>query len=214
MFIAGSTLFTAGTLLAAFAGDQWALVGGRVVQGAGAAALSPAAMSVLLVMLPGLLVMFPGQQRARAMSAWGAASAIGGATGVLAGGLLAGTFGWSSVFLVRVPVSIAAIVLARRVLDDGARGPTRRFDPRGAALVTGAVVALVHGALGAAEQGWRSSATIASLAGAAVLLAAFVAVERRTADPLIPLTLFRCRVLSTGVGLAVLGGAAGRRPSC
>ena len=84
-FVAGSALFTVGTLVAAAAADQWVLVAGRVVQGAGAAALSPAAMSLLMLT-------FPGPQRARAMSLWGAASAVGGATGVFAGGLLAGGY--------------------------------------------------------------------------------------------------------------------------
>ena len=90
------------------------LVAGRIVQGAGAAALSPAAMSLLLLT-------FPGAGRARAMSIWGAASGLGGATGVFVGGLLAGTFGWSSVFLVTVPVSVTAVVLARHVLEEGPR---------------------------------------------------------------------------------------------
>ena len=121
------------------------LVAGRVIQGAGAAALSPAAMSLLMLH-------FPGEQRARAMSLWGAASAVGGATGVLAGGLLAGTFGWSSVFLVTVPASVAAVVLARRVLEDTARGAAAQFDAGGAVTITTAVVALVNGALGAADS--------------------------------------------------------------
>src|SRR5690349_18886641 len=85
IFVVGSTVFTLGTLLAAAAGNELVLVAGRVVQGAGAAALSPAAMSLLLAA-------FPGAGRARAMSLWGAASAVGGATGVLTGGLLAGRF--------------------------------------------------------------------------------------------------------------------------
>jgi EmrB/QacA subfamily drug resistance transporter len=200
-FVAGSALFTVGTLLSAVAPNQWVLVAGRVVQGAGAAALSPAAMALLMLM-------FPGQSRARAMSAWGAASAIGGATGVLAGGLLTGSFGWSSVFLVTVPVSVATVVLARRVLDDSTVAERRRFDARGALLITAAVIALVHGALGVADRGWASATTIASLAGAALLAAAFVAVEQRTSEPLVPLEIFRSRVMSTGVVLAVLGGAA------
>jgi EmrB/QacA subfamily drug resistance transporter len=200
MFGVGAALFTVGTLLATAAGTGWLLVAGRVVQGAGAAALSPAAMSLLLVT-------FPGEQRARAMSLWGAASAMGGATGVFAGGLLAGAFGWSSVFLVTVPVSVAAVVLSRRVLDDSARGVRRRFDVSGAVFVTGAVVALVHGALGVGEGGWLSPRVVLGLGGAVVLLGAFVAAERRAADPLVPLVLFRSRVLSVGVALAVTGGA-------
>jgi MFS family permease len=200
MFIGGSALFTVGTLLAAAASHEWMLLGGRVVQGAGAAALSPAAMSLLLLT-------FPGAARARAMSLWGAASAVGGATGVFVGGLLTGAFGWQAVFLVTVPVSVTAAVLARRVLDEAPRGARHRFDALGAGAITGAVVALVHGALGLAESGWSVSAVV-SLAVAAALTGAFIAIERRATEPLVPLELFANRVVSTGVGLAVLGGAA------
>ena len=114
LFVGGSVLFAAGTLLAASASSATQLVGGRVVQGIGAAALSPAAMSLLLLT-------FGGPARARAMSIWGAASALGGAAGVMTGGLLVGAFGWSSVFLVTVPVSVAAVALAGRFLPEGAR---------------------------------------------------------------------------------------------
>jgi len=200
MFIGGSVTFAAGTLLAAAASDQWMLVGGRVVQGAGAAALSPAAMSLLLLT-------FPGPARARAMSLWGAASAVGGATGVFVGGLLTGAFGWQAVFLVTVPVSVTAVVLARRVLEEGARGVRHRFDALGAAAVTGAAVALVNGALALAETGWSLTAVV-SLAGAAALTGAFLAIERRAAEPLVPLDLLANRTVGTGVGLAILGGAA------
>ncbi len=200
MFIGGSALFTVGTLLAAAASNQWMLVGSRVIQGAGAAALSPAAMSLLLLT-------FPGPARARAMSLWGAASAVGGATGVFAGGLLTGAFGWQAVFLVTVPVSVTAAVVARRVFEEDVRGAQHRFDALGAAAITGAVVALVHGALGLAESGWTLSAVV-SLAAAVSLTMAFVAIERRASEPLVPLDLFANRVVSTGVGLAVLGGAA------
>ena len=201
MFVAGSALFTVGTLLAASATNQGLLLGGRIVQGVGAAALSPAAMSLLLVT-------FPGPQRARAMSIWGAASALGGATGVMAGGLLVGSFGWSSVFFVTVPISLSAVAMARYVLPEGAHGGRRRFDWHGAAAITGAVIALVHGALGIADSGWTSPTVLGSLVGSALLVAVFVTVERRSADPLVPLELFASRTLSTGVGLAVLGGAA------
>ena len=200
MFVAGSALFTVGTMVASMAANELALVGGRVVQGIGAAALSPAAMSLLLVN-------FPGEHKARAMSLWGAASALGGATGVLAGGLLAGSFGWPSVFLVTVPVTMAGAALARRVLADGARGTRRRFDVLGAVTVTGAVVALVHAALRVSETSWTDPAAMTAFAMSAALFAAFVAVEQRTEDPLVPLRLFRSQVLSTGIGLAVLGGA-------
>ena len=201
MFTAGSALFTLGTLLAAAAADQGLLLVGRVVQGVGAAALSPAAMSLLMLA-------FPGQARARAMSIWGAASTLGGATGVVLGGLLAGSLGWRSVFLVTVPVSVAAVALARHVLPESARGPRRRFDWGGAASITAAVVVLVHGAVFAADLGWTAPPVVGSLAAAAALVAIFVIVERRVTDPLVPLELFRSRTLSVGVALAVLGGGA------
>lgn len=201
MFIAGSAAFTLGTLVAATAVNEWMLVTGRVIQGAGAAALGPAAMSLLMLN-------FPGEQRARAMSLWGASSAVGGATGVLAGGLLTGTFGWSSVFLVTVPASLAAVILARHVLDDTARCARRRFDTPGAVTITAAVIALVHGALGAADHGLTAPSVFIALVGAAALVVAFIVIERRATDPLVPLELFRSPVLSIGVALAVLGGAA------
>ena len=201
MFLGGSAVFAIGTLIAATAAGPELLVAGRIVQGAGAAALSPAAMSLLLLT-------FPGEARARAMSVWGASSALGGATGVMAGGLLAGYVGWSAVFYVTVPVSVAAVLLARRVLDEAPRGARRRLDVRGAAAVTGAVLALVHGALGIGDGHPTSPSVLGSLSLSVVLAVAFVAVERRTEDPLVPLELFGSRTLSTGVGLAVLGGAA------
>ena len=202
LFAAGAAAFTLGSLVAASAGSGELLVAGRVVQGAGAAALSPAAMSLLLLM-------FPGPARARAMSAWGAASTLGGATGVVAGGLLTGTLGWSWVFLVTVPLTGVAALAARRLLPGGGgTRPSRRFDTVGAVAATGAVLALVHAALSAPAHGW-SSPTVMTGAGVAVLLGCvFVAVERTAPDPLVPLDLFRSRVLSVGVLLGVLGGAA------
>lgn len=100
MFVAGSAVFTVGTVVAAASSGEPLLIAGRVLQGVGAAGLSPAAMSLLLIS-------FPGEARARAMSTWGAASTLGGTTGVVAGGLLAGSLGWRSVFLVTVPISFA-----------------------------------------------------------------------------------------------------------
>ena len=159
MFTAGSALFTVGTLLAAVAADQGLLLAGRVVQGVGAAALSPAAMSLLMLA-------FPGQARARAMSIWGAASTLGGATGVVLGGLLAGSLGWRSVFLVTVPISVGRCRPGPS-RPSGERSRTRRrFDWGGAASITAAVVVLVHGALFAADLGWTAPPVVGSLAAA------------------------------------------------
>lgn len=201
LFAVGSAVFLVGTLAAAAAGSAAVLVAARAVQGVGAAALGPAAMSLLLVM-------FPGTSRARAMSAWGAASTLGGATGVLLGGVLTGTLGWPWVFLVTVPVSAAGLVLAPRLLDGAAGARGRRFDVVGAATVTGAVLTLVHTALGVPEHGWTSWPTAVGAAVAVALLAAFVAVERVATDPLVPLDVLASRAVAGGTVLAVLGGAA------
>ena len=201
MFAAGSAVFTVGTLVAAASSSELLLIAGRVLQGVGAAGPSPAAMSLLLISCP-------GQARARALSMWGAASTLGGATGVVTGGLLAGSLGWRWVFLVTVPVSLLAVVLVRRLIPAVAAGPRRAFDGWGAASLTGAIIALVHAALGAADGGWVGQTVIWSLVVSALLMTLFVVVERRASDPLVPLELFESRVLTIGVWLAVLGGAA------
>lgn len=200
LFIGGACLFTVGTLLAALAVDQEMLIVGRAVQGVGAAALSPAAMSLLLAT-------FPAAQRGRAMGAWGAASTLGGATGVVAGGVLAGTVGWRAVFLVTVPVSAGAVLLARRLLAEDVPGVRRTFDWAGATVLTAAVIALVHGAVDAVDHVWTSPRVVGLLGCTVVLMAVFLAIERRAQDPLIPLELFRSHVLRRGTVLALLGGA-------
>jgi EmrB/QacA subfamily drug resistance transporter len=201
VFICGAALFTAGTVLAALSVNQEMLIIGRVVQGVGAAGLSPAAMALLLAT-------FPATQRARAMGAWGAASALGGATGVVSGGVLAGTVGWRAVFLVTVPVSLAAVALGRRVLAADVPGVRRTVDWAGAAVATGAVITLVHGAVDAVDQAWTSPRVAGLLAVSLVLMAAFVAIERRATDPLVPLQLFSSRLLRVGTVVALLGGAS------
>jgi EmrB/QacA subfamily drug resistance transporter len=200
LFTSGAGLFTLGTVLAALSTGPVMLIGGRVVQGVGAAALSPAAMSLLLAT-------FPAGQRARAMGAWGAASTLGGATGVVTGGLLAGSVGWRSVFLVTVPVSLAAAALALRVLAPDTITTRRSLDWVGAALATGAVITFVHGAVDAGDHTWTSPRVLGLLAASVVLAAAFVVVERRVRDPLVPLELFGSTMARRGVALAVLGGS-------
>jgi EmrB/QacA subfamily drug resistance transporter len=200
VFIVGGCLFTLGSLTAALAPSQELLVASRVVQGIGAAGLSPAAMSLLLSA-------FPAEGRARAMGAWGAASTLGGAAGVVVGGMLAGTVGWRAVFLVTVPVSAVAVLLARHLLEDGAPGVRRTIDWRGAVVATTAVIALVHGAVDAVDHAWASPRVLGLLGASAVLMALFVVIERRAPDPLVPLVLFRSHMLRTGTLLALLGGA-------
>ncbi|AXH96180.1 MFS transporter [Ornithinimicrobium avium] len=202
MFVVGSAVFTVGSLLAGSSATEVGLVAGRIVQGVGAASLSTAAMSLLLVM-------FPGPARAGAMSAWGAASTLGGASGVVVGGVLTGTHGWPWAFFVTVPVTAFAGLLALRVLDPSpGAGAARRFDGLGAALVTGGVLALSHAALSLPQHGLTSPSVLAGTVLAVVLLVAFALVESIVPDPLVPLSVFRSRALTAGVLTAVLGGAA------
>lgn len=202
MFIVGAGVFTLGSLLAGSASGEGALVTGRVVQGIGAAALSPAAMSLLLLT-------FPGTSRARAMSAWGAASTLGGATGVAAGGAVAGAHGWSWIFFATVPLTVAAALLAPLVLDASpGTGGHRRFDLVGSATITAAVLALSQAALNLPVHGWSSPQVLAALALGLGLLVLFVRVERSVPDPLVPLDIFGVRAASSGLAVAVLGGAA------
>jgi EmrB/QacA subfamily drug resistance transporter len=202
MFMAGGGLFTAATLLAGLAANDAVLLMARALQGIGAASLSPAALSLLLVG-------FQGAARAKAMSAWGAASTVGGATGVLLGGLLTASLGWSWVFFVTVPVTIAGLVAAPALFPAGAgleRG--RRFDALGAAAVTTAALGIIFAALAVPEFGLLSLPTLLGGGAATVALAVFVAVERRAEDPLVPLGLFRSPQVAIGVGAAILGGSA------
>lgn len=217
MFMIGSAVFTVGTITAGLAPSETVLVAARVLQGLGAAALSPAALSMLLMM-------FTGPARAKAMSMWGAASTLGGATGVVAGGLLAGSLGWSWVFFVTVPVTVGALALAPSLLGGSSRSVSRsvspsmsreradaagrRFDVGGAAAITGAALALIYAALSVPEHGLLSLQAVGGLALAAIAVAMFVRAERRSSDPLVPLELFRSARVTIGVAVGVLGGAA------
>ena len=202
MFMAGAALFTATTLMAGFAPTEAVLILARSLQGLGAAVLSPAAMSIILLQ-------FPGDERARAMGAWGAASAAGGAVGVSVGGLITAAAGWQWVFFLTVPVTLLAFVCAP-LLVVGPSGPRvrRSFDLRGAISVTGGALALIYATLSIADQGWFSVQAVGGALAGIGLIVGFVVIERHAVDPIIPLTLFRERTVSAGVVVGLLGGAA------
>jgi EmrB/QacA subfamily drug resistance transporter len=202
MFMLGSLLFAGASLLAGLAPTEGVLIGARLCQGLGAAILSPAALSILLVL-------FTGEGRAKAMSAWGAASAAGGAIGVFAGGLITATMGWTWIFILSVPVSLAAFALAPTLFGAfPAVGPYRRFDALGAATLTAGALAFVYSILSAADHGWLAPATIGGVLIGVSLLGLFALIERAAVDPLIPLSMFRTRQVSAGVIVGVLGGAS------
>lgn len=194
LFIIGVALFAAASLAGALAPAATWLVAARAVQGAGAALAAPAALALLMTLFG------EGPQRARALAVFGVVAGLGGASGSLLGGVLTELVGWRAVLWINVPIGAAMIALAPRSLPDG-RGPDRdrdrggRFDLVGAVTVTAGLGLLVYAFVQAAEAGWASPATLALVGMSAVLLAGFVVIEWRAANPMLPLGLFRLRLL-------------------
>ena len=204
LFVVGLTLFALASLAGGLAESQGVLIAVRAVQGLGGALLSPAALSILTVTFA------HGRERNIALGIWGGLAGLGGTLGVIAGGVLVDSAGWPWVFFVNVPIAAALVVITPRVITESkvqTDGP-RTFDAAGAVLGTAGVLALIYGVIRAEPLGWSSGEVIGSLVAAVVLMGAFVSVEIRSADPLVPMRLFRSRGLSTATGALALNGAA------
>src|SRR5215475_10654050 len=195
ILVTGLVVFASASLVGGLAHSEGLLVGARFTQGLGAAMLSPAALSSLTT------IFRSGKERNTALGAWAAVSGLGGAAGVLFGGLLTEGPGWRWVLFVNVPFAAVALVGAF-VLLKAERGSARlaNFDALGAFLVTGGMLLLVYALVKAPDVGWGTTRTIAELAGAAALLGAFVVNELRVRNPLVPLSILRVR----GVAIADL----------
>jgi EmrB/QacA subfamily drug resistance transporter len=202
-FMAGLALFTAASLGCALAANDTFLIIMRGIQGLGAAAVLPAALSIVMNMFP------EGAERNKALGLWGAIGASGATVGVLAGGALTRYAGWPYIFYLNVAIGGAALLLARRVVPESRlEGARRRYDPLGAVTVTGALVSAVYAISQAPAVGWTAARTLALLALAAVLLAVFVIVEARAEAPLLPLRLFRLKTLAGSNAVGFLLGAS------
>jgi EmrB/QacA subfamily drug resistance transporter len=203
LFMAGLALFTASSLLDGLAWSEGSLIAFRALQGLGAALVSPAALSILMTTFA------EGRERNLALGIWGAVSGSGGAAGVLLGGALTSALSWSWVFFINVPVGVVVLALAPRLLNESrADLAHRHFDVPGAASITGGLMLLVYAMTRAAQHGWGSTETIVLLAVSGALIVAFVAIELRSAAPLLPMRIFRLRTL-TGSNIAgLLTGAA------
>jgi len=199
VFLAGLLTFTLASLGAALATSPETLLAARVLQGVGAAALSPAALSLITTTFP------DGHERRRALAAWAAVAASGGAFGVLAGGALTEALDWPAIFLINVPVGLAVGLGSLRVLPKARGTEGGRLDLAGALLAAGSLVALIYGLVEAPGAGWGSAQTLGLLGAAAIGLAAFVALEARVAQPLVALGVFRRRATSTALVLMVAG---------
>ena len=201
MFMIGLSLFTIGSLLAGLAWSAHVVVVMRFVQGVGAAMVAPAALSSIS------RIFTEGKDRARALGTWGGISALGGTLGVVISGVLTEFFSWRWVFLVTVPVTLAAIALAPRLVPES-RAPRRpRLDVVGAVLITLSIGTAVFALLDKGEDPWTSSTFLIRLGAAAVLLIAFLWWESRQEAPMVPLTIFNNRNRAVGVTAAVLFGS-------
>jgi EmrB/QacA subfamily drug resistance transporter len=190
MFMYGLVLFAIASLLGGLAqSDTW-LIAARAAQGLGAALVSPAALSIITNTFA------EGAERNRALGVWGAVAGSGGAAGVLLGGVLTEYLGWEWVLFVNVPIAVAAALLAPRLLAESRdEVRERRFDIAGATSVTAGLALLVYTLLDANQAGWGSTKTIILGALSLLILAAFVVVERRQRQPLVPFSIFRRRTL-------------------
>jgi EmrB/QacA subfamily drug resistance transporter len=191
ILVAGTLLIGASSLIGGFAGSSGVLVGARLTQGIGAAMTLPAALSILTTTFK------EGPDRNKALGIWGGVGGLASAAGVLLGGLLTEGPGWRWVMFVN-PVAAVLVLGGIFWLISGERQRARLgdFDLRGAILATGGMLLLVFTLVKAPDQGWGSSRTLAELAGALALLAAFAINEQRSRKPLLPLSIFRVRGLA------------------
>jgi EmrB/QacA subfamily drug resistance transporter len=188
VLVTGLVLFAGCSLVGGLAQSGGLLIGARFAQGLGAAMLSPAALSTLTSAFRST------RDRNTALGVWAAVSGIGGAAGVLFGGVLTEGPGWRWVLFVNVPFSAIALVGAFLLLEpERIRALRGSFDALGAFLVTGGMLLLVYALVKAPDVGWGAARTIAELGGAVAILAAFVANELRVANPLVPLSILRVR---------------------
>jgi EmrB/QacA subfamily drug resistance transporter len=198
VFMGGLILFALASLAGGLATNDTQLIAARAVQGLGAAILSPAALSIVTTTFR------DGAERNKALGVWGAVAGSGGAAGVLLGGVLTSGLGWEWVLWVNVPIGLAAAAIAPTLLGESREeSRTRTFDVAGAVSVTGALSVLVYALVDANNAGWASTQTIGLLGLSALLMAAFVVIEMRSKDPVVPFGIFRSRTI-TGANVAGL----------
>ncbi|KRE23093.1 DHA2 family efflux MFS transporter permease subunit [Agromyces sp. Soil535] len=202
VFLVGTAAFLGASALAGLAATGEILLLARALQGASAALLAPASLALVTRLFTST------RDRARALGIWGAVAGAGSAAGVLLGGVLTATFGWQAVFFVNVPVGVVVLVAIPFLVRRDAAGAPSRLDLAGAATITAALVALVAGLTSAEQLGFADPLVLGLLAAAVVLGAAFVVIERRAKDPLVPFATFANRSVTAGnLVMLLLGGA-------
>ncbi|MFI6297118.1 MFS transporter [Nonomuraea sp. NPDC050790] len=201
-FLIGVAVFGLASLLCGLAQEPWHLVAARFAQGMGSALASPAALSLITLS-------FPGEgERARALGVWGAIAALGGTMGLVISGVLTDLTSWRWIFLINLPVAAVALVLLPRLVGESRAAGGARLDLPGALVGTAAVLSLVYGLLQAEHAGWTSVEVLGPLLLAALLTAAFLAIESRTAQPLVPLSFLAVRIRAVANVATLLFSAA------
>ena len=203
LFVAGIAVFTAASLAAGLSMTQPVLIAARAAQGLGGAIVSAAGLSLMMTLFT------KPADIAKAMGIVGFISAGGGSVGVLLGGILTSAFGWHAVFAVNIPVGLAVVAATFRLVP--AMRPAAygaRLDIAGAITVTASLMLAVYAIVNGNEAGWTSAQTVGLMTAAAAIFAAFIVIESRISDPLMPLSLFRRRNLATANVMGVLWAAA------
>ncbi|MCL1870708.1 MAG: MFS transporter [Promicromonosporaceae bacterium] len=199
VFLLGIVVFAAGSIGGALSTTAAELITTRTVQGIGAAAILPLSLALLSSAVS-------PQRRAAAIGAWGGVTGLGVALGPVVGGAVVQGVSWQTIFWLNAPVAVVAVPLVLAGLRES-RGRAGRIDIPGLLLAGGGVLAAVWAIIDANADGWGSARIVTMLTAAAVLLVAFVVRQRRTADPLVPLRLFRSRSFSASSVTSVVFSA-------
>jgi EmrB/QacA subfamily drug resistance transporter len=202
ILVAGTALFAVSSLAGGLAQSSEMMIGSRLIQGIGAAMMTPAALSILTTNFNS------GTDRLKALGAWGSMAGLASAAGVLLGGVISDTIGWRWVFFVNLPVSLVVLIAAFKLIEDDAKSARlAHFDLRGAVLGSAGMLLLIYGLIKAPEIGWGDPQTIASIAAALGLLFLFVVNEQTHPNPLAPLSIFRIKGLAAADATMVIAMA-------
>lgn len=207
VYLTGVAVFTVASVMCSLAPSVGWLVAGRVLQGVGAAALSPASLALLVAACP------VPQERIKAIGLWAGFSGLGLAVGPVAGGVLTDVFGWPAIFLVNLPIGVVLLVVGARSLEETCNPGAPAIDVPGTVLSVLAVGALTYGLIEGGARGWTAPVILGSFTAGVILLAAFLAVEARRSAPMLPLRLFRQRLFTVSntamvvVGFALMGSS-------
>ncbi len=201
VFVIGLVVFSIASLFCGLAWSEGVLIAFRAVQGFGAAVITPSALSIVMTTFE------EGAERNKALGIWGALGGGGAAVGVLAGGVLTKYLGWEWIFFVNVPVGALALLLTPRYVRESKAERETSQDVAGAVTVTAGLALLVYAVSKAPQYGWTSGRTLGVLAGAVGLLVAFLVVEARARDPLMPFRIFRIHTVAGANVAGLLLGA-------